>query len=1069
MNRSLSRPGILRRCVPAGRSLLVASLCLAMALPASAGEPPPSEGDARPALTGQTRTRDRDAPKPTSTERSFLASIEDQRTIIELTPRGDAKYPMQVIALADFYWDLAEWYGLQAYSEEIEKPLYEAEQRGDTDAVAKYKQRQQTLVDRKAEFQMKTISVYRDVIRDYPRSKRLDEVRYFLAYNLTEMGRAEEGVDVYTELIGAHPGSPYVPDAIVNIGEYYFEINDFANALKLYQQAERFEDASIYGYAIYKQAWCYYNLGVTTLDGESINGYRLSLSRFLQVIKLADEQALAGRKGAIALKREAQNDMVLPYSKVGKASEAIAFLRTYAPDRYLTLAGRLASIYTEQNEFMRSTSLLRALITEARKGNIAGEDKSYMVVGFQRQIVDNSMRSGDKEATVAEVGELMRSWQELERGGPAEYIKTERDEIKRVVLEIAAAYHTEFSRTQERKTLEYTQQLYDEYLRIFREDENAYQIAMNNALLLLATEKWEEAAAEFERVIRMEPDGEFADNAAERAVIAYLKLIQIENKNIKSVAFDDLAREELSSDSQRFVNAIDRWMAIIKKQGEKAQTAENVPMARFAAAKVFYNANHFDESAGRFAEFIEKHPDHRLVNDARRHVLSAYNLAHDVDNLIRYANLYDAIPSLPPDLKEDIQKIRNALNFQACFKDQQRGDHLVAAQCFEQYAREFPDEERAPEAIYNAGINYFEAKQVERALSTQLELYKRYRNNELAPKALYSMGEMFRQTAVYDEAAKVYEAFVKNHRGHPLEERALRFASIYRKTLGNYREAIANLKLWLSRFGDQPSAPRVNLDVIAILELQGQSRQVVSAVTAHLRRYRDQPASVRLQALNKRGLAYLELKQYPKAQAAFDETVAAFKELKESDILDLDLDAVAAVAEAHFHLGERLLRDARRVKLDSPSDKVMAKAIEEKMTLMASAKTTYDQVIAYGHPGWEIAAWNQLGLAYQDLAEAVENATVPRTIRHLPEVVDRWHQDMAERAKTIRDSAIRAYRSALEVARRERWFNAYAESAEAALAQLDLTDQSTKEYRLRPTHLKANSAHPSFVSTGGAQ
>jgi len=1059
--------------ISTARSLAVLGALVALAGHALAAEPTPTpgpdDGDKRPGLSGQTKTKTHEKPKANATERSFLASIDDQRTIIELTPRSDQKYPMQVIALADFYWDLAEWYGLQAYSEDIEKPMYEAEQRGDKAGVEKWKAKQQAMLDKKSQYQEKTIQVYKDVIRDFPRSKRLDEVRYFLAYNLTEMGRQVEGVDVYTELIGAHPGSPYVPDALVNIGEYYFDINDFANALRLYRQAEKFEDANIYGYALYKQAWCFYNLGVTTLEGERINGYKLAINQFIKVIKLADEQALTGKKGAIVLKREAQNDMVLPYSKVGRADGAIAFLKTYAPERYLDLAGKLAGIYTEQNEFLRSTSLLRQLITEARKGNIAGKDKSYMVVQFERQIVDNAMRAGDKAATVAEIGELLRAFAEVEAGGPKDYIDRERDEIKRTVLDVAGAYHKEYSQTQERQTLEYTQELYDQYLQVFKEDENAYQIAMNNALLMFATEKYEEAAAEFEKVIRMKPDGEFADAAAEQAVLAYLELVKIENKALKNEATDDLNPIELSGDQQRFVNAIDRWMALILKNGPNPQTASNIPTARFAAAKVYYNANHFPEAARRFGEFIDLHPKHKLVNDARRQLLSSYNLAHDVPNLIKYANAFDAIPSLPPDLKEDIQEIRNALNFQACFKDEQAGDHLAAAKCFEQYASDFPNAERTASAIYNAGINYFEAKQVEKALKTQLEFYQRYRTNELAPKALYSMGEMFTQTAVYDQAATIYETFVKNHAKHPLAEKALRRASIYRKTLGDYKKAIANLSLWLRRFGDQPNAPRVDLDIISILEKQGKPSRVLRAVSQHIRTYPDEPASVRLQVLDKRGIAYRELRKYRDSHKAFEETVAYFKTLKENELQDLDLAAISAVAEAHFNLGEHELRKAQRIKLDSPSDKQMAKNISEKIQVMQGAKAIYEQVIAYGHPGWEIAAWSPLGLAYQDLAEAVENAAVPRKIRHLSEVVDQWRQTMTERAKTVRESAIAAYKSALKIAKKERWFNEYSERAEAALAQLDLTDRSTKEFRMRPSQLEPSSAHPNFLSHGGAQ
>ena len=45
----------------------------------------------------------------------------------------------------------------------------------------------------KQEYQEKTISKYKEVIRDFPGSPKLDEIRYFLGYNLTELppGKAQ--------------------------------------------------------------------------------------------------------------------------------------------------------------------------------------------------------------------------------------------------------------------------------------------------------------------------------------------------------------------------------------------------------------------------------------------------------------------------------------------------------------------------------------------------------------------------------------------------------------------------------------------------------------------------------------------------------------------------------------------------------------------------------------------------------------------------------------------------------------------------------------------------------------
>ncbi len=1031
--------------------ILVMALFFCLVTPVQAA-PPPTKTPL-PGLGKQTRTRDKRLDAK-ATEKSIKASIQNQEEILALEDKTSASYPKQAIALADFYWDLAEFYGNRVNSEDIEKPLYEAQQKKDQKAIDKWTREQQRLTDLKQKYQEETIKRYREIAKRFSRADNLDEIRYFLAYNLTEMGRGEEGVEEYTKIITDFPSSAYVPDALVNIGDYYFELNDYGNALKLFEKAETYTDANIYGYAVYKQAWCLYNL----------QDFKSSLNRFVDVIELADRRLLEGQKGAIGLKRESQNELVLPYAKVGKPSDAVKFLieKARAPDRYLALAGRLASIYTEQNEFQKSTELLRMLMAEARKNAVNGEDQSYMVVQFQRLIVNNAIEPGDKKASVEEIGNLIRLYEtELSRA-PEDFRRTETEEIKRMILETAQQYHAEYNKTKELATLEFTQRLYDEYLRVFRKDENSYQLSMNNALLMLATEKYEEAAAEFENVIQMNPDGEFADAAAERSVLAYLKVVQFKEKKIKSEAEDDLRAQELPPEDKRFVTAIDRWMAIVARKGENPETKDNVPVARYAAAKVYYTYNHFKDAARRFGEFLDKHAGHELENDARRHVLSSYNLAADVDNLRLYANKFDTISSLPPDLREDIQKIKNAFNFQECQKIQTAKQHVEAASCFEKYAREFPNEPRAADAIYNAALNYFEAKQVDKALQTQLALYERFKTAELAPKALFQVAEMYRQTTVYDEASRFYEFFVQNHPEHPLAEKALRYASIFRKTLGHYKPAIANLKNYLKKYPKEESAPRVDLDIILIMEKQEQWPQLVAAAEAHLKRYPNEPASVRLQVLHKRGLALLKQRKMREAAQAFQDTVDTFLKLDERFVRDLDMMGISAIAESHFQLGETELSRARAIKLEGRTDKAVAEAVSQKLAIMSKVKDTYEKVISYGHPGWVIAASAQLASAYEDLADGIENAPIPTSLRNDPEAEDVHRQDMANRALDIRAKALENYRRALDTSRKSRWFNEYSEKAERAIARLDLEDTSVKEFRLRPIKLTPNGGLPLF-------
>lgn len=1005
------------------------------------------EEDAAPDF--EVETKSKEGLGPDQTERSIRASIDNQKRILQLQDPDDPEYPEMVVELADYYWDLSRVYFRKAHTNELEQAIYDAEQNGNEAEAEELKQEQQSLIDEQERYQQQTIDTYRQVIRRHPDARNIDEIRYFLAYHLGAAGRAKEAVDAYKKLILKSPESEYVPDALVNIGEYYFNNHDYENALKLYKQVEQYPKATVLPYAIYKQAWCHYNLA----------DYELSLSRMIRVLKLARKRREERGKVVFDLVAEAQNELIYPYSKVGKPSEAIEFFKRYAPERHLKLAGRLADLYTEQTEYDRAHALLQALIREARE---LGGDRRHLVLRFQRQTIENAHAQVDKPATVEETRELIRLYEELRDQAPSSFLDEERDEVDALILEIATGYHEEYKNTKDEETLEYTQVLYDEYLRLFGDAENAYKITYNNALLMDMQGKYRSAAREFERVIEMHPEGKFADDAAERAVAAHLESIQVDEEKVKTEAKADLSEQELSARERRFIDAVDRWLALIEEQGTRAETRDNIPPARFAAAKILYNANHFHRAAKRFLSFVDAHPEHEFWVDAARHVLSCYNLAHDVDNLQKYANRFAENPRLmETKLSETINRIRNEINFQECFKHENREAHLEAAECFMDYAADFPDAEKAPSAIYNAGLNFFRARRVEKALETQKRLFEEYRDHELAAKALYSIGEIFRETTVYDQAARVYERFVDSYPDHPLAEKALRYASIFRKTLEEYDRAIEDLRLYLDSYPDPERSPQVHLDIVLIREKQGNPWRTIEAANEHLERYPDEPAGIRLQVLATKGRAFKELDRTDDATHVFRQNVEYFRGLESSSIERLDRKALSAAAQSHFNLGEVALDEARRIRLTGSEEQIVQRT-QKKLKLMKKAKDTYAKVTAYGHPGWTIAAYTQLGLAYRNLADAVENAEVPDRIEGVPAAVAEYKSQMAQKAEPIRQKALASYRKALEVARKEHWFNEYSKQAEQAIAKLDLQNLAIKEARLRPGQTAPNSGFPDF-------
>lgn len=1032
----------------------VIAVALVLAAPPALGQKkakpkPPTKPAPTFKLETQSLTR-----KAEQRKASILDSIENQRMILDLEPNNAE----MKVALANFYWDLSEDYDREAEADDLDEALFQAEKRKDAAKIASLEKKRKGLFDKRDHNRVLTVNLYREVIEDAPKAKKVDEYRYYLGYHLMLMKRGEEGKDVYTELVLQHPKSRYVPDAFVNIGDYYFDINDFRSAMDIYSQAATFKNSAIYGYAIYKQAWCLYNMGE----------YAASLDRMLKVIKIADEQKKQGIKGAIDLRREAENNLIMPYAKVGKPSAAVAFFKRYTGDRYLELTAKLATQYTEAEDYGFSNDLLRILMKEARKATIKGKSQEFMVIQFQRQLVENAHKQGDKPATVAEVQELIRVYESLQGRAPKKWLADQAQTIDEKVVSIASGYHDEYEATKVEKTLEYTALLYKEYLRLFRDKPNAYRISMNTALLLLLTKRFEEAASEFEKVIAMQPEGEFADDAADRSVFCYLQVLRAkmtaEAKVVDSTQ-DDLSKKELDADARRFIQAVDRWLEVVKRKGEDPKTAENIPKAVYLAGKYYYEFNHFAEAAERMAIFLKRYPSHNLAEDAALYLLSSYNVTHDVDNLQMWANKIAKLPAgQSPVVKAIVAEIRNEVEFQKCFKHEKAKAHLRAAKCFQDYAREFSNSKKTAQAIYNAAINYFDAKKVELAIETQKKLYEKYKNKDpLAPKALYSIGEIFRETTVYGQAADIYEYFFQNHSKHNLAKKALRFASIFRKTLGEYDKAVRNLSTYLSQYPKEKNAPNVHLDIILIREKQEKWKVIDKAVGKHVKMFPSEPATVRLQVLAAGARSQMKLHKAKQARAGWQRVIDAFKALPDAKLKKLDLKGISAASEANFHLGGHMLKQAQDSQISSTSDKKVKAQIDAKVQLLTGAKTLYDTVIAYGHPGWTIAAYERLGVAYADLADSVENTPTPAKVKKFGEdAIAEFETYKTERADKIRQLAIASYKQGLATARKHRWFNEYAERAEVAVARLDLQDRSVKEYRLRPVHTGPNRGLPDF-------
>jgi tetratricopeptide (TPR) repeat protein len=162
----------------------------------------------------------------------------------------------------------------------------------------------------------RAIRLYEVIINDYPAYQRADQATFFLASSLAEIGKREDAVGHYKNLVRSYQDSQYRADSYVQIGEYYFDENNAYKALNAYKQAAKYKDSPQYAFANYKLAWCYYNVG--------------DMGLAIQTMKGVVQFSMTGSEGSaeqkrVMLQEEALKDLVRFFADAGSMDEAEAY------------------------------------------------------------------------------------------------------------------------------------------------------------------------------------------------------------------------------------------------------------------------------------------------------------------------------------------------------------------------------------------------------------------------------------------------------------------------------------------------------------------------------------------------------------------------------------------------------------------------------------------------------------------------------------------------------------------------------------------------------------------------
>ncbi len=1036
--------------LPAGLLLLLPAMALAAAggMAPNLGKKTDSGGPSVELAGDITRAKvDKpDEEKPTLGYDTFRFTVELQlkdkradlmKTLAQMANlnQDPKEKPDILYRLAELSWEESRYWFFEANRQDDR--MARCRESKDDVCVAAAERDQKTYREASRRFQGQAISRYKELIQGFPDYQRVDEVLFYLGHNLWEAGEDEEALGAYKTLITRFPQSSFVPDAYLAFGEWYFNNSDgkrdrLEKALEAYAKAASFTESRVYGFAIYKQGWCLYNLG----------DFAGAADKFKTTVFYGQLANNVAGDNKSALVREARKDYVLAFSRYADPSQAKpSFQQVGGAENWWSMLKSLAGLYYDDGKDKEAVLIYRLMIRE--------RPLSPEAPFFQARIVDAVMRVGNKRITVEQARLLVKIFQDVEKSG---VIRTDEDRAtlaaaqklsERTLSNLAVVWHNEGKKSRDEQTYAFASEVYGDYFALFPDSEKAYSLRFYHAELLFdQLHNYDFAADAYGKVVQIdidrieagEPPGKWLVAALEGAIFANEEVVKKLGDEPLPANADPHVPLPIPPAKQALVQACENYLEYVPAGTKRVEIA-------YRSAQMLYRYNHFEGAVTRFSEIALYHPQHELAEYSANLVLDVFNLLEDYEKIDEWAKRFHAEPKLAKgEFKLELERIieRNSFKLVALLEKEERyaeaGDRYIA------FVTEWPRSELAGEALFNASVDYYKAGRIETAIETRARLVRDYPQSKMAPLAIFMNASVFEEIGDFDRAATGYEAYaagfekqrpaapVRGRRGQAApapkpgagaefdEEKAkaaLYNAGIFREALGEDRQAERNRRRYLELWPKSPDSEAVFLSIVDLHEKNGAYAQAIRQLEAYEKEYgRDAGKAIlawyrTAKIQEKRGQRWPSLKTYEKIWESY-------RRLGPKGRASLSMasgGAMEGVATAHLRLSEPTWNQFVKIKLRLP-EAVMAERLRAKGAALLEVQKRYTETVGFKVSGPAICGLTRIGLAYHDFAQTLYDAPIPRGLSEGQ--LDLYREALAEQAHPVEIKAQEALATAVE-------------------------------------------------------
>ncbi len=842
---------------------------------------------------------------------------------------------------------------------------------------------------------LKSTEAFRRLVREFPKHPRTDAALYALAKTLLLLDN-DNAVLYFNQIVQQHKDSPLLPDTYLALGEFYFYKQDMEKAKENYKEAMNFKESKVYPYAVYKLGWAYYNSKVKG-EKDVEDNVNKSIAAFKLAIKIVEKDK--DSPGNFNLRQEAINDLIMVFAETERIDEAMDyFSRLGEKEAFYDMLEKLGNIYDDNGSVAKAIEVFNRLLAES-----PNRPRNPEIHVKLAKLYDTSLQ-------IPMVVDTMKKMKALYVDQNSAWVKANAqnkdllaeasERVQKNIHRFGATYHQQGQKLKKKPYYEAAAELYRLYLATFPKADESYELRYYLADIYMYFEQYENAADEYYKVTQERPtNGKYLKESALEAVVAIRKIDETTTYQ-KLPPLGQVSQPiALPRIKQKLVTMIDNYAKLLPKE-------KDGHAMRYTAATTFFEYGHYQNALARFDSIATDIPETAQGQASIKATLQFYAERKDWENLVKVGRKYNDNPKVASTpIKAEVVKAMKTGVFQLAMQQNKDGKYLEAAKTFESFQAEFPKDEQADKALYNASLNYYKIAKVDEALADGNKLLKEYPKSTLAADVTLDMAQTDESLADFTNAARLYREYGTTYLKDSKARGALFNAATLYKGLSNNSEAITLYKKFIQLYPKDEMAKTARLEIAQIDDKLKNNGEALQFYSQYASLWPDRSANNLLARARITRILLSEGNQ----KEANKEIRKLHKDLTAKDA-PAAVEARRIAASALFNDLEPAFKAFQAMRITDPS-KIEAQAGAKQQKLLEVVKR-YQEIIEIGSGEFTVASLYRLGEMHENFSKMLFDAPAPAGQSQAQ--VDQYRSSIEKVAFPLRDEGNKFFETAYQ-------------------------------------------------------